>query len=40
LAKRFQRGRFLEIGQAVSEEFFFLVIDQPETKITDGGHVC
>ena len=27
MAKRFQRGRFLEF-------------DQPETRITYGGHVC
>jgi hypothetical protein len=27
-------------GKIVSEEKIFLEIDQPETRIDNGGHVC
>jgi hypothetical protein len=31
---------FGSFDQAVLEEFFFLDIDQSETRIACGGHVC
>jgi hypothetical protein len=31
---------FDSFGQAVSEEKFFLEINQSETRIACGGHVC
>jgi hypothetical protein len=30
----------LKFGQAISEEKIFLEIDQSETRIASGGHVC
>jgi hypothetical protein len=32
--------KFGSSDQAVSEEIFFLEIDEPETRIACGGHVC
>jgi hypothetical protein len=31
---------FGSFGQSVSEETYFLEIDQSETRIAIGGHVC
>jgi hypothetical protein len=32
--------RFIWFGQAVSEEKIFLEINQSETRIACGGHIC